>query len=271
MTKALVRSGLFAAVVAGVWAFSGAASAETAAMVKESSADFATITVPGTGCVLTNNVWDRKATPEGFQQSVFLEKRGDHTVPGWRWNAPGTRAIVLGMPELICGDKPWDAPQKLRTDFPFRAGEKRLQASFDIEIKAEGRYNMAFSLWAVSKLPAVKENISLEIMVWNVNSGEVPGGEKIGTLTAGGTDFDIYFKPDQGMVTGPDPFAWKLVSFVARKPFLKGALDFGTFIDELLARNILAPGDYLTSFELGDEVSEGTGRVTVRTLDLDIH
>lgn len=270
MAKALVRSGLFAAAI--VAAFGAAQAQEVfAEIVKAATGDFGgRITVPETGCVLANNVWDGQAVPKGFSQGVFVEKHGGKFAPGWRWNAPGTRATVLGMPEIICGDKPWDAPQKLRSDFPFRAGEKRLQASFDIELKAEGRYNMAFSLWAVSKLPAVKENISLEIMVWNVNSGEVPGGEKVGTLAAGGTAFDIYLKGDQGMITGPDPFTWKLVSFVARKPLLKGSLDFGTFIDELLARNILARDDYLTSFELGNEVSNGTGRVAVRTLDLDI-
>jgi hypothetical protein len=270
MMTGLGRSGLLAAVVAGVSAFSGVANAQTASatLVKEAAEDNARITVPATGCVLANNVWDRQVTPTGFSQSVFLEKRGDETLPGWRWNAPGERSAVLSMPEVICGDKPWDTPLRLRSEFPFRAGEKRLHANFDIDLKAEGRYNMAFSLWAVSKLPAVKQNIIREIMIWNVDSGMTPLGEKIGTLETKGTTFDIYLEKNQGMVTGPDPFTWTLVSFVARTPLLKGSLDFGVFVDELLKRKILARNEYLTSLELGDEVAEGSGEVVVKKFDV---
>jgi len=262
MAKGLWRSGLLAAVV-----MVSAANAQTA-VVQEAAEDYAKITVPGSGCVLVNNVWDRKVTPEGFSQSVFIEKHGSELLPGWRWNAPGKRSIVLSMPELICGDKPWDEPQKLRTEFPFHPGEKQLTASFDIALEAQGRYNMAFSLWAVSKLPAVKQSISLEIMIWNADGGVPPLGKKIGSLEAAGTVFDIYYEPKQGIITGPDPFTWALVSFVARKPLLKGTLDVSVFIDELLKRGILTRESFLTSLELSDEVADGTGRVVIRKLDL---
>jgi hypothetical protein len=270
MMTRLGWSGLLAAVVAGVSAFSGAANAQTASatLVKEAAEDNARITVPATGCVLANNVWDRSVTPSDFSQAVFLEKRGDKVLPGWRWSAPGERSAVLSMPEIICGDKPWDAPLKLRPEFPFRAGERHLAADFDIDLKAEGRYDMAFSLWAVSKLPAVKENISLEIMIWTVDAGVPHYGIKTGTFQTGGMTFDVYVKPDQGVITGPDPFTWKLVEFVAQKPLLKGSIDFGVFVDELLKRKILARNEYLTSLELGDEVAEGSGEVVVKKFDV---
>ncbi len=265
MTTGLGRSGLFAAMVA---VLAGAANAQT--IVKESTEDWARITVPGTNCVLANNIWDRKVTPNGFKQSVFLENRDGKFLPGWRWNAPGERSAVLSMPEIICGDKPWDTPLRLRSEFPFRAGGKRLQASFDIDLKAEGRYNMAFSLWAVSKLPAVKQTISHEIMIWNADGGVPPIGEKIGSLEVAGTVFDIYFEPKQGIITGPDPFTWTLVSFVARKKLLTGSLDFGIFITELLKRGILTHDLFLTNLELGTEVSDGTGIVEIRKLELSV-
>jgi len=272
MTKKWGRSDLLAAVVAGVSAFSGAANAHTASatLVKEAAEDNARITVPEAGCVLANNVWDPKTTPAGFSQSVFLEKRADETLPGWRWNAPGRRTTVLSMPEIICGDKPWDAPLRLRSEFPFHAGAKRLQASFDIDLKAEGRYDMAFSLWAVSKLPAVKENISLEIMIWTVDAGVPHYGIKTGTFQTGGMTFDVYVKPDQGVITGPDPFTWKLVEFVAQKPLLKGSIDFGGMIDFLIERKFLARDHYLTSLELGNEVSDGTGAAEIRKLEFSV-
>lgn len=272
MTTRLGWRGLLAAVVAGVSAFSGAANAEAIVtfLKKESVEDGARMMVPEGNCVLANNVWDPKLTPEGFSQSIFLEKRDGMIVPGWRWNAPGKRSTVLSMPEIICGDKPWDAPLRLRSEFPFRAGAKRLQASFDIDLKAEGRYDMAFSLWAVSKLPAVKENISLEIMIWTVDAGVPHYGVKTGTFQTGGMTFDVYVKPDQGVITGPDPFTWKLVEFVAQKPLLKGSIDFGDMIDYLLERKLLARDHYLTSLELGNEVSDGTGAAEIRKLEFSV-
>jgi hypothetical protein len=82
--------------------------------------------------------------------------------------------------------------------------------------------------------------------------------------------FDVYVKPDQGVITGPDPFTWKLVEFVARKPLLKGSIDFGDMIDFLLERKFLARDNYLTSLELGNEVSDGTGTVEIRKLEFSV-
>jgi hypothetical protein len=252
-----------AAVAACGWI--GAANAGP---VTEAAEDGARLTVPETGCVLVNNIWDRKVTPPGYVQSVGYETAGGRALPGWRWSNPGKSAIVLAMPEIVCGDKPWDAPQALRPGFPFRAGAKAPFVRFDIDLKAAGTYNMAFSLWGVSQLPAVQKTISLEIMVWNVAHGQAPAGEKIGAVETAGTMFDLYLKKNQEMVTGPDPFTWPLVQFVARKPLLKGEIDFRPFLDELLKRQILTRGHYLTSVELGNEVTEGTGEVRLKRFEV---
>lgn len=230
--------------------------------------DGARLAVPGTGCVLANHVWDRKVTPPGYSQTVFYDTTDGRAVPGWRWNNPGKSTIVLAMPEIICGDKPWDAPQGFRKDFPFRAGETAPVTRFAIDLKATGTHNMAFSFWAVSEMPAVQKSISLEIMVWNAAAGQQPTGEKIGALNAVGTTFDLYLKKDQGMVTGPDPFTWPLVQYVARKPVLSGTLDFAPFLDDLMKRQILTRGHYLTSLELGNEVTDGSGEAIIRRFEI---
>lgn len=256
----------------GLFAFGGAALAQSLPLTPSLSqqlqaSDFA----GGAGnCVLVSNVWNPKTVPPGFAQSVDLKRRGDAMLPGWTWNTPGNRAEVLSMPEIVCGDKPWDTPKSLRSEFPFRAGEKAPVIDFDIDLKAEGTFNMAFSLWAVSKQPAVRENIALEIMVWNVAHGQQPSGEKIGAVNAAGTVFDLYLKKDQGMVTGPDPFTWPLVQFVARDPLTKGTLDLRPFLDDLIARGLLQRGAWLTSVELGNEVTDGRGEVRLKTLAVDL-
>ncbi|HUO97209.1 MAG TPA: hypothetical protein VMU01_00990 [Rhizomicrobium sp.] len=251
---------LFAAMVAAAF---GAANAQT--ITQESGEDWARIIDPVSKCDLVNNVWDRRKTPEGFEQSIFLENRDGEQLPGWRWNAPGKREIVLGMPEIVCGQKPWDDTQRLHDGFPFHPGiYRRPFVVFDAEIKVAGRYDMAFSLWAVSKLPAVKAYITHEITIWTMNSGMTPQGDKVGTLDTGGTVFDIYLDPHQGVITGPDPFTWTLVTFVARTPLAKGELHFGPFLDDLLARKILPHEAYVTDVELGTEIVDGAGRIVLK-------
>jgi hypothetical protein len=251
--------------IAGAGALALMSAAAAFAAAAEITADGGRLTLPGSGCVLVNNVWERAVTPQGYTQSVFADP-----LPGWRWDSPGKSTRVLAMPEIVCGDKPWDPPQKLRPEFPFRAGEKAPVVRFDVDLKAEGTYNMAFSLWAVSRLPAVQRNIALEIMIWNVAHGQRPAGQRIGNLKADGTVFDLYLKSDQGMVTGPDPFTWPLVQFVAVKPVLKGSLHLRPFLDALIARGILARSYWLTNVELGNEVTEGSGAVTLRTFTVDL-
>lgn len=279
MTMKSVR---LAAMITGLAAFGGAALAQSetlpgldphshvqANFLKMTSEEpGARIPVAGAGCLLVNNVWDPNATPAGFTQQISVENRDRKMLPGWRWNAPGERTTVLSMPELVCGDKPWDEPQKLRPEFPFHPGDRQLTADFAVELKANGRHNMAFSLWAVSKLPAVKQNIALEVMIWNVNGEVTYAAAKTGSFTAGGTTFDVYVKADQGVVTGPDPFTWKLAMFVARKPFLSGQIDFTTFLDCLLAQHLLKTSDYITSLELGTEIASGSGSVTIKRFEI---
>jgi hypothetical protein len=51
---------------------------------------------------------------------------------------------------------------------------------------------------------------------------------------------------------------------------LKGSIDFGDMIDFLLERKFLARDHYLTSLELGTEVSDGTGTVQIRKLEFSV-
>jgi hypothetical protein len=217
------------------------------------------------GCVLVNNVWDPKSVPAGFSQSVSLEWHDQVQRPGWRWTAPGNGTEPLSMPEIVCGDKPWDTPRELRPEFPFQVGNKTPVVTYDIDLKAKGTYNLTFSLWAVSALPAVKNNISLEIVVWNVAHGLKIDGDKIGTFAADGTTYDLYLEKKHGVITGPDPFTWPLVQFVAREPKFKGTLDFGPFLSALEVRGLIKHSDLLTSVELGTEVAAGQGELHLKS------
>jgi hypothetical protein len=58
---------------------------------------------------------------------------------------------------------------------------------------------------------------------------------------------------------------------VARKPLLKGSLDFDVFVNALLKRGILTRDHFLTSLEVSNEVADGQGVAVLRKLDIAIH
>ncbi|HUO97207.1 MAG TPA: hypothetical protein VMU01_00980 [Rhizomicrobium sp.] len=258
------------------WALRGLGSvpeppAVSGRILKEATDDFGKLIDKRTGCAFVNNTWNKQAAGNGFRQRVFLEDAGGRIIGGWQWRAP--RQIipaVISQPQIVCGDKPWDPASGLRRDFPFRAADRHLVVDFDAGLRAAGSYNMSFTLWAVSGLPASRSNITHEIMIWNVDSGQPRAGEKIGTVAAGGMPFEVYVEKNHRDDSGSVAFTWTYVAFIAEKPLLKGTLDTGVLTGYLIRRGLLTPDAYLTSLELGNEVLEGSGTVEIRKLDLHV-
>ncbi len=130
-------------------------------------------------------------------------------------------------------------------------------------------YNMAFTLWAVSGIPASRSNISHEIMIWNANAGQAPAGSKRDTLNVGGTAYDVYVEEGHKDASGENANVWTYVAFVAQQPVWRGPLDLSAFLDYLLAHGILTKEHYVTSLELGNEVSQGAGIVEIQDFEIE--
>ncbi|HMD98121.1 MAG TPA: hypothetical protein VKM93_12440 [Terriglobia bacterium] len=234
-------------------------------ILQESREDWGRIVVDENQCVLVNNVWNKSAAGGALNQGVFIEEVGGNKTVGWRWRSPWHLVPrVVSQPELVCGDKPWDEPLRLRPEFPFRAGSKRLSADFKVKLRASGAYNMAFSMWAVSSLPASRSGITHEIMIWIAHDGQTPAGTRRDALDVGGKTYDVYVKDKHADASGSVTNVWTYAAFVAREPVLGGPLALGAFIDYMLQHGILAQDSYLTSLELGSEVSQGMGTVEVQ-------
>jgi len=215
----------------------------------------------GTGeCALVNNTWNRAAAGNGFEQSVFLSDVSGKQTVGWRWRAPWhLLPRVVSQPEIICGNKPWDAKTRPDAGFPFRAGTTRLTADFDVKLRAHGVYNMVFSLWGVSAVPPTRNDITHEIMIWTVRAGQSPAGQRVDSMIVNGVTYDVYIEEHQRDASGQNANTWTYVAFVAQKPVLRGPLDISAFVDYLLRRGTLLTTHYLTSLEFGNEVCQGAG------------
>ena len=218
----------------------------------------------GTRYRVVNNVWNKGACTGSHAQRVFLEDIAGTQAFGWQWDWRNGGYNVCAYPEVILGDKPWDASSGISTAFPVRAGTADITADFDLSVRARGTYNMAFSLWCVSSLPAGIDTISHEIMIWNLNHGMTPAGVKFATVTLGGIAYDVYKKGNHSDDSGGSAHHWTYIAFCAKEPITQGPLKISDFVDYLLAQGILTPSNYVTSVELGNEIVTGSGAVDAR-------
>ena len=147
---------------------------------------------------------------------------------------------------------------------PSQAGSRKLTVRFNIRLTATGTYTMAFSMWGISQhTNNPKGSITHELMVWIANRGGHPAGTKHGTLLASGVNFDVYVNPHQSDNSGANGNRWTYVAFVAQTPVLKGQLDLSAMTDYLLKEGLMTNPTFLTSLELGTEISGGEGKAEI--------
>jgi len=229
-------------------------------ILAQSSQDWGSIPFNRGECAVVNNTWNRRAAGKDFEQEVFLEEVSGKNTIGWHWRAPWHfLPRVVSEPEIVCGNKPWDPKTRPDAGFPFRAGTKRLSAEFEVSTHARGVYNTVFSLWGVSAIPASRTNITHEIMIWTDFARQSPAGHRVDSMSVNGTSYDVYIEEHQRDASGESANTWTYVAFVAQKSVTHGPMEISAFIEYLLRRGTLKPTDYVTSLELGNEVSQGTG------------
>ena len=148
---------------------------------------------------------------------------------------------------------------EIRPDQVVIIDGNRITADYNIRLQATGVYNLAFSMWGLSNLPPSPANIHCEVMIWIANSELKPAGTRRGTIEVQGTRYGVYINEHQRDKSGLLNRDWIYVAYVAHRPVLNGPLDVNAFIEDLRQRKILTPDLWLTDFELGNEVSQGTG------------
>jgi Glycosyl hydrolase family 12 len=240
-------------------------------ILAQTSADWGSLPFHNGECAVVNNAWNKAAASHGFEQSVFIEEVIGKQVLGWRWRAPWQfPPVVVSQPQVLCGNKPWDPKNRPDDGFPFLAGTRHVTADFDVRLRAHGVYNMSFSLWGVSAVPPSRKDITHEIMIWIDHHWQSPAGQRVDSLNVNGTNFAVYIEPHQHDASGANANTWTYVAFVPDQPVMHGPLDISAFLDYLLRRRTLTPNHYVTSIELGNEVSVGVGLTEIHDFAVNI-
>src|SRR5262249_51388090 len=105
-------------------------------------------------------------------------------------------------------------------------------------------YNVAFDIWT----NGVATPGSTEIMIWNENFNQVPGGARITAVTLGGRAYDVWKTPDNGYI-----------AFVRAGVFTAGTVVILSIIQWTIAQGWLAANSTLGQLDFGVEIVSTNG------------
>ena len=200
---------------------------------------------------LENNAWGSDGVSR-FAQCVYATPAGDRLA--WTWDYP-TEDVdrVKAYPEVIFGKKPFTPGPSTTRLLPRPVTQvPALAVEFAARTEATGRWNAAFELWLTSDPAAPQASITHEVMFWVAQAGGPrPAGVRVRTVTPrDGRACDLWAGPMQ---------SWGYLAFVFRQPVTGGMIEFGPYLEHLLANGDIPPTAYVADLEYGNEVWHGAG------------
>ncbi|MEU6257507.1 endo-1,4-beta-glucanase [Streptomyces sp. NPDC047043] len=216
---------------------------------------------------VNNNLWGQdKATGS---QCVWDDSQSGSTISwgtnySWANNSKGTDADVKSYASTVLGWHWGWKVDKATTGLPLRVGDrKKVTTTWDFSLPSDpGTMNVSYDLWLHAKNNADwQDQPTDEIMIWlNRQGGAGPLGTKYGSVSLGGSMWDIY-RGDIG---------WNVYSFVRRANTSKATLNLDDFTQALVRRKLLANDKYVSGIESGTEVFKGTGRLDTKSYSVNI-
>lgn len=210
--------------------------------------------------LIMNNLWGESKVKKGIV-SLCTFSKGDKF--GWKWQSPNNAKGVIGFPSIKIGGGPWQNSTEKINDFPVPLDSiKSLAVDYETEIYTKYKtYNLAFDIWLNSTIPAVQENITTEIMVWEDYYDFNSYGKKIDELN---TPFGIYNVMSGYLKNDKFNQNWQYYAFVRQVPRQSGQVDIKYLLDYLVENKMVQPSDFATSVEFGNEFGDSSGFTLVK-------
>lgn len=216
---------------------------------------------------LINNKWGEYKIKSGNYNQCTYHKDG---IFGWEWDAPSKSYGVLGYPELWLGTSAWGLKSEIsKPNYFKKLGElKNLSAEFETKITAnDKKYNLAFDVWLHSEPIVAKENIAVELMVWEDYNQFKSFGKKKETITTSFGTYDLL----SGTMKKPEINSeWTYIAFIRTEKRTSGKVNLKELMDHLVKKNYISPNLYISSIEFGTEVLNSKGNIIVKKYEVEI-
>ena len=226
------------------------------------------------GFLYENNVWNQGAIKREDRLQCLLKRVVDGKVQyGWRWQWPRGSGNVKAYPEVIYGHKPWFT-FSTTANLPRRISAiDELSVTYDVEMQARGRYNLAFDVWVTDSDRPTPSTITHEVMIWvgeRRRAWEPSPGYLAKRVAIGGAAYDLYIKPNAEWLKEHGAPKVAYIAFNARTAQVSGSIDVKQFLDYLADHGHLPADGYVASVELGNEVMNGTGELWLKSYEISV-
>ena len=214
--------------------------------------------------LLENNTWNTQAFKNKWTQTIFCDTvKG---LMGWRWDFSGEKdkqdsVLVKTFPEIIFGKKPYENYPSTTTRLPVALASAKFTLEYEYNSNATGVYNTSSDISFTDSEHPTSKNIRAKMMIWfdHQNFPFFPS-EKLKTATIGGLQYKIF--TDTAHI-GPEG-KWVFIALLADKFPKKGELQLKEYFDYFLTEGALKPEWYLSSIEVGSEISSGKGEIAFK-------
>jgi hypothetical protein len=214
--------------------------------------------------LLENNTWNIQAVKSNWSQIIFND-----TVKGfmgWRWDFTGEKdkpdiCIIKTYPEIINGRKPYKNYPTTSSRLPIELPSAYFKLEYDYQAKAFGVYNTITDISFTDSKNPEAANIRAKMMIW-FDHQNMPFFETeiLKSVTIGGLQHKLFIDTTH---SGPEG-KWVFIALLPDKFPANGELNLDEYIKYFLSEGILKPEWYLSSIEVGSEISSGKGEITFK-------
>ncbi|MGW6282422.1 GH12 family glycosyl hydrolase domain-containing protein [Kribbella sp. NPDC055071] len=183
-----------------------------------------TTTPPASGAVCTkpsfvttstNNQGDGRSFGAYYvHNNMWNNDNGTYTLGACNYNS-----WYLDVTQPLPGDKGVQAYPNVHKDYDNVALSKIKSATFAASTPATCTgciYNVAFDAW-------IGDDLNNELMIWTENKGQVPAGDKVGTVTFGGFTYDVWHENGY-------------TAYVSRVTQKSGTMPLASFFNDMAGR-----------------------------------
>jgi hypothetical protein len=187
-------------------------------------------------------------------------------IMGWKWDFSGEKDnpntfLVKTFPEIVFGKKPYKNYKPTTARLPVELTSAKFRLEYEYLANAIGVYNTSTDISFTDSKNPIDSNIRAKMMIWfDHRNFPFYESEKLKQAVIGGLQYKVFI--DAAHI-GPEG-KWVFIALLSDQFPLKGELNLKDYFDYFLSEGALKPEWYLSSIEVGSEISSGKGEITFK-------